>query len=87
MAALREAGFAAELPQATMYLWVPLPAGLPSAEFARRALDDAGVVVLPGSAFGPGGEGFFRVALTVGAARLREGVLRLGGVLSRAGAA
>ncbi|HMV31384.1 MAG TPA: aminotransferase class I/II-fold pyridoxal phosphate-dependent enzyme [Gemmatimonadales bacterium] len=87
VAALREAGFAAELPQATMYLWVPLPAGLPSAEFARRALDDAGVVVLPGSAFGPGGEGFFRVALTVGAARLREGVLRLGGVLSRAGAA
>ncbi len=87
VAALQEAGFAAELPQATMYLWVPLPAGLPSAEFARRALDDAGVVVLPGSAFGPGGEGFFRVALTVGAARLREGVLRLGGVLSRAGAA
>lgn len=86
VAALREAGFPAELPQATMYLWVPLPAGLPSGEFARRALDDAGVVVLPGSAFGPGGEGYFRVALTVGAARLREGVLRLGGVLSRAGA-
>ncbi|MBK7348989.1 MAG: aminotransferase class I/II-fold pyridoxal phosphate-dependent enzyme [Gemmatimonadetes bacterium] len=87
VAALREVGFAAELPKATMYLWVPLPGGLLSAEFARRALDDAGVVVLPGSAFGPGGEGFFRIALTVGAARLREGVLRLGGVLSRAGAA
>jgi len=87
VAALREAGFAADLPKATMYLWVPLPAGLPSAEFARRALDEAGVVLLPGSAFGPGGEGFFRIALTVGAARLREGVLRLGGVLSRAGAA
>ncbi len=79
--ALHEAGFACETPLATMYLWVPLPAGLVSAEFARRALDDQGVVVLPGSAFGAGGEGFFRVALTVGPERLREGVLRLGQVL------
>jgi LL-diaminopimelate aminotransferase len=64
-----------------MYLWVPLPAGVLSADFARRALDDQGVVVLPGSAFGQGGEGYFRVALTVGADRLREGILRLGMVL------
>ena len=81
VAALREAGFTCETPVATMYLWVPLPAGLPSAEFAARALDDQGVVVLPGSAFGRGGEGYFRVALTVGPERLREGLLRLGNVL------
>ena len=42
----------------------------------------AGVVVLPGSAFGPGAEGFFRVALTVGTARLREAAERLGKVLA-----
>ena len=82
--ALREAGFELESPVATMYLWVPLPAGVPSAEFSRRALEEAGVVTLPGSAFGPGGEGFFRIALTVGGARLREGILRLREVLTRA---
>ncbi len=82
--ALREAGFELESPVATMYLWVPLPAGVPSAEFSRRALEEAGVVTLPGSAFGPGGEGFFRIALTVGGARLREGILRLREVLARA---
>lgn len=84
VAALREAGFELEVPSATMYLWVPLPTGMPSAEFGRRALEGAGVIVLPGSAFGAGGEGFFRIALTVGAARLREGILRLGTVLGSA---
>jgi LL-diaminopimelate aminotransferase len=66
-----------------MYLWVALPADVPSGLFARRALEDAGVVVLPGSAFGPAGEGYFRIALTVGAARLTEAVTRLGGLLER----
>ncbi len=78
VAALRGAGFELETPLATMYLWVPVPpdAGQ-SAEFARQALEGEGVVVLPGSAFGPGGEGYFRIALTVGPDRLAEGVRRL----------
>jgi LL-diaminopimelate aminotransferase len=81
VAALHAAGFACESPLATMYLWVPLPAGVTSGEFGRRALEEQGVVVLPGSAFGSGGEGFFRIALTVGPARLAEGVRRLGQLL------
>jgi LL-diaminopimelate aminotransferase len=81
VAALREAGFALESPQAAMYLWVPLPAGVPSAAFASRALEETGTVVLPGSGFGPAGEGFFRIALTVGADRLRAAAARLGQVL------
>jgi LL-diaminopimelate aminotransferase len=81
--ALREVGFVVEAPVATMYLWVALPAGIPSALFARRALEEAGVIVLPGSAFGPGGEGNFRIAVTVGAARLAEAVHRLGGILEQ----
>jgi LL-diaminopimelate aminotransferase len=85
--ALGDAGFSCESPRATMYLWVPLPPGLPSAEFARRALEEQGVVVLPGSAFGAGGEGHFRIALTVGAERLRDGVMRLGQVLRSSRAA
>jgi LL-diaminopimelate aminotransferase len=81
--ALRQAGFALEPPTAAMYLWVPLPAGVMSAAFAKQALEQTGVVVLPGSAFGPAGEGFFRIALTVGAERLRLAAERLGGVLER----
>ena len=86
--ALRQAGFVLESPKAAMYLWVALPEGLPSAAFARRALEETGAVVLPGSSFGPSGEGYFRIALTVGADRLREAAGRLGQMLqaSRRGA-
>lgn len=79
--ALREAGFTLEAPKAAMYLWVALPAGVPSAVFAKRALEETGTVVLPGSGFGPAGEGFFRIALTVGSDRLRAGAARLGRTL------
>src|SRR2546430_5683926 len=80
--ALRSQGFEPETPQATMYVWVPLPQGVPSAAVQRRALEDAGVGTLPGSAFGAGGEGFFCIALTVGAPRLVEAAERLGKVLA-----
>jgi LL-diaminopimelate aminotransferase len=82
--ALRLAGFSLKPPKAAMYLWVPLPHGITSATFARRTLEETGVVVLPGSAFGPAGEGFFRIALTVDAERLRVAAERLGDTLSRA---
>ena len=81
VAALRAAGFAIEAPKAAMYLWIALPAGVPSAAFATRALEETGALVLPGSAFGPAGEGFFRIALTVGAERLRDAAGRLGRTL------
>jgi LL-diaminopimelate aminotransferase len=81
VAALRAAGFALEAPKAAMYLWVALPAGVPSAAFAKRALEETGALVLPGSAFGPAGEGFFRIALTVGAERLKDAAGRLGRTL------
>ncbi len=79
--ALTQAGFTVEPPKAAMYLWVPLPAGTSSASFAKGALEQNGVVVLPGSAFGPAGEGFFRIALTVGADRLEAAAVRLGKAL------
>jgi LL-diaminopimelate aminotransferase len=82
--ALRQAGFSVESPKAAMYLWVPLPAGVFSAVFARNALEEMGVVVLPGSGFGPAGEGFFRIALTVDADRLRLAAERLGRALEAA---
>jgi LL-diaminopimelate aminotransferase len=78
VSALRKAGFTVESPKAAMYLWVPLPPGVASSSFARQALEELGVVVLPGSGFGPAGEGFFRIALTVDADRLRTAAERLG---------
>ena len=77
VSALREAGFDARPPRATMYLWVPLPSGITGEEFTRRALQESGVVVMPGTALGAGGEGFFRIALTVPEPRLVEAVGRL----------
>jgi LL-diaminopimelate aminotransferase len=82
VAALRDAGFTVEMPRGAMYLWVPLPAGIKSATFSSRALEEEGVVTLPGSGFGPGGEGFFRIALTVPAERLAEAIVRLGRTLA-----
>jgi LL-diaminopimelate aminotransferase len=85
VSALQQVGFTLEPPKAAMYLWVPLPGNMTSATFAKRALEQTGVVVLPGSAFGPAGEGFFRVALTVGSERLRTAAQRLGATLDSMG--
>jgi LL-diaminopimelate aminotransferase len=83
IAALAGVGFEVPVPKATMYLWVPLPEGVASAEFTRIAMDEEGVVMLPGSAFGPSSEGYFRIALTVPPARLEEAAARIGRVLAR----
>ena len=78
VAALTEHGFAVSPPRATIYLWVPIPGDEPSERFAMRALAEQGVIVLPGAALGEGGEGFFRLALTVDEERLAEAAERLG---------
>jgi aminotransferase len=64
-----------------MYVWVPLPDGVGSLEFQRRALEGAGVVTLPSRAFGQQDD-FFRIALTTGVPRLVEATERLGKVLA-----
>ncbi len=75
---LRQAGFSVTEPKATMFLWVPVPGGGSSLAFAERALEEEGVVVLPGAALGAGGEGFFRMALAVDEERMGEAAARLG---------
>lgn len=79
---LREAGLEVEAPVATMYLWVALPDAERSEDFARRLLREEAVAVLPGAALGAGGEGYFRIALTVPEDRLREAAARIARVLS-----
>jgi LL-diaminopimelate aminotransferase len=81
--AFRENGFACETPKATMYLWIALPEHVTSAEFAQFLIEEEGVVVMPGSNFGVGGEGFFRVSFVTSAPRIREAARRAGRVLTR----
>lgn len=74
---MRAAGWAVEPPPATFYVWFPVPQGISSAEMTERLLEEAHVVVTPGSGFGATGEGFIRVALTEPVDRLREAAARI----------
>lgn len=87
VAAFRAAGFRCDVPRAAMYLWMPLPDGLPSQVFADRLLEDEGVVVMPGSGFGAGGEGFFRISFIAPPERLEEAAVRAGRCLAGFGVA
>jgi LL-diaminopimelate aminotransferase len=63
MRAFHGAGWPAEPPPASMYLWLPVPEGVDDWEWVRTLIDEDGVVVTPGVAFGEGGRGWFRVSL------------------------
>ena len=75
--ALRAVGIAVEPPRGTMYIWVPVPDGHTSVSFTELVLDQAGVVVSPGSSYGPNGEGYVRISLTLSDERLREAMQRI----------
>lgn len=82
--ALRQMGFEVQTPLATFYVWASIPAGFASsAEFVSFILEEAGVVLTPGRGFGEYGEGYFRLALTVEATRIREAMERIKKALSR----
>ena len=77
MTALRAIGLEAQPPKGSIYLWVPVPAGHTSASFAELMLSQADVIVSPGAAYGPSGEGYVRLCLTVPDDRLEEAVRRI----------
>jgi len=79
VAALAGMGLKVRSPKASLYLWARLPEGRTSLEFASRLLDDIGVVVTPGIGYGPHGEGYVRLSLTLPDERLEEGLRRLAG--------
>jgi len=64
-------------PLGTIYVWAPVPAGHTSASYCELVLEESGVVVSPGSSYGPSGEGFFRISLTLPDERLTEALERL----------
>jgi LL-diaminopimelate aminotransferase len=63
MRAFHAAGWPADPPPASLYLWRPVPEGVDDWEWVRTLIDEDGVVVTPGVAFGEGGRGWFRVSL------------------------
>jgi LL-diaminopimelate aminotransferase len=77
--ALRAIGVDVTPPKGTIYIWAPVPAGFETAAaYCEHVLEDAGVAISPGGAYGPNGEGFFRISLTTPDDRLLEAVERLG---------
>jgi len=75
--ALRTVGMHVDPPKGTIYLWVPVPDGYTSASFTQQVLEQADVVVTPGAAYGPSGESYVRLSLTVPDDRLEEAVRRI----------
>jgi LL-diaminopimelate aminotransferase len=74
---LEAIGLEFKLPRATPYFWVHVPEGHTSASFTELVLDRASVVVSPGNAYGPSGEGYVRLSLTVPDSRLEEAISRI----------
>ena len=74
---LAKAGLETISPRATFYVWVETPRGYTSAAFATKVLEETGVVITPGTGFGPSGEGYVRLSLTVNGDRLAEAVGRI----------
>ena len=77
VAGLKEVGFEVAVPKATFYLWIKVPEGFTSSDCTAHLLTNAGIVTTPGNGFGSSGEGFIRMALTIGKERIAEVVERL----------
>lgn len=68
-------------PKGSIYLWMPVPPGFDSVGFSTHVLDKAGVFFTPGNAYGPSGEGYVRLSLTVPDDKIKEAMARLKEVL------
>lgn len=73
---LSQLGWNLSKTKATMYLWVPCPVGVSSTDFALKVLQQTGVVVTPGNAFGVAGEGYVRISLIADCDHLGEALHR-----------
>ena len=79
---MNDLGWDLEPPKGSIYVWLPTRDGMSSAEFAELLVERARVVVSPGSGYGPAGEGYARISLTVSDERLAEAMDRVREALS-----
>ncbi|MFC1807408.1 LL-diaminopimelate aminotransferase [Candidatus Omnitrophota bacterium] len=77
---LNDLGWKIAKPKATFYVWIPVPPGYTSNELTKSLLENADIVTTPGIGFGPNGEGYIRMALTVAEDRLKEAIDRIKGM-------
>ncbi|MFS8514324.1 MAG: aminotransferase class I/II-fold pyridoxal phosphate-dependent enzyme, partial [Planifilum fulgidum] len=75
---LAAGGWEVAKPPATMYVWAKIPEGWSSESFVFRVLEETGVVLTPGRAFGEKGEGYVRITLVQPEDRLKEAADRIG---------
>jgi len=75
--ALNAIGLDVNPPKGAIYVWARVPEGETSASFTEKVLEDAAVVISPGSAYGASGEGFVRMSLTTPDERLVEAAERI----------
>ncbi|MGA1790732.1 MAG: LL-diaminopimelate aminotransferase [bacterium] len=74
---LLELGFKLNKPKATFYLWIEVPQGFNSTSFSLLLLEKCGIVTTPGVGFGPHGEGYFRMTLTIDVRQIEKVLDRL----------
>lgn len=74
---LNQIGVNTNPPKAGLYIWTPVPKGYSSSQFASELLEKVNVVVTPGNGYGPGGEGYIRLSLTIPDDQIDEGLRRL----------
>jgi LL-diaminopimelate aminotransferase len=75
---LRDLGWKIEAPKSSMFVWALIPQKWTSAaEFCEYLLEECGIVVSPGNAFGDSGEGYFRIAMTNDVPRVKEAFARM----------
>ena len=75
--ALGSMGLPVPTPEASLYIWAPVPDGYTSAGFAAKLLEDIDIVVTPGSSYGKYGEGYIRLSLTTPDEQIEKGCQRL----------
>jgi LL-diaminopimelate aminotransferase len=74
---LSQVGIQAHKPVASLYIWAQVPKGYSSVDFTTRLLEEAGISIAPGTAFGAHGEGHVRISLGMSTERVREAMERL----------
>ncbi|MQG15258.1 MAG: aminotransferase class I/II-fold pyridoxal phosphate-dependent enzyme [SAR202 cluster bacterium] len=74
---LNSIGIELDPPKASLYVWAPVPTGYDSASFTSLLLDEADIVVTPGNGYGPSGEGYIRLSLTINDVDMERGLDRL----------
>ncbi len=74
---LNSLGWKLEKPKATFYMWIPVPKGETSSSFTENLLEKCGILVVPGSGYGPAGEGYVRMAITIPKERIAEAIGRM----------